>query len=119
MADRIEVTGIRAKGYHGVLDFERVDGQEFIVDVAYEVDTALAAASDNLALTVDYSAIAAMAHARIVGEAFNLVETLAHRIAEDVLTVPLVERVTVTVHKPHAPIPLVFDDVTLTVHKER
>lgn len=117
MADRIEVRGIRAIGHHGVLEFERTDGQEFIVDVAMDVDTAAAAASDDLALTVDYSAIAQLVHARIVGEPLQLIETLAHRIAEDIRAVPRVLRVTVAVHKPHAPIPLDFDDVIVTVHK--
>lgn len=117
MADRIEVKGIRATGWHGVLDFERTDGQEFIVDISMDVDTAAAAATDDLQLTVDYSAIAKLAHARIVGEPLNLIETLAHRIADDVLAVPGVLRVTVAVHKPHAPIPLAFDDVIVSVHK--
>lgn len=117
MSDRIEVKGIRAKGWHGVLEFERVDGQEFSVDVALNVDTAAAAVTDDLTLTVDYSAIAQLVHARIVGEPFNLIETLAHRIADDIIVVPGVDGVTVSVHKPHAPIPLQFDDVIVTVHK--
>lgn len=118
MADRIEVKGIRATGWHGVLEFERTDGQEFIVDVALDVDTAAAAATDDLALTVDYSGIARLVHAHIVGEPVQLIETLAHRIADEVLRVPLILGVTVAVHKPHAPIPLAFDDVIVTVHKD-
>ena len=43
MADRIEIKGIRAKGWHGVLEFERIEGQEFIVDIAFDVDAAAAA----------------------------------------------------------------------------
>lgn len=119
MTDRIEIKGIRAKGWHGVLEFERTEGQEFIVDIAFDVDAAAAATTDDLNLTVDYSGIAQLAHARIVGEPFNLIETLAHRIADDILAEPRVERVTVAVHKPHAPIPLTFDDVIVSVHKGR
>ena len=117
MADRIEIKGIRATGWHGVLDFERRDGQEFIVDVAMDVETAMAVASDLLDLTVDYSAVAQLVHARIVGEPVALIETLAHHIAEDVLGVPGVLRVTIAVQKPHAPIPVPFDDVIVTVHR--
>jgi len=119
MTDRIEIKGIRATGWHGVLEFERTDGQEFIVDVAMDVETADAAVTDDLALTVDYSAIARLTHARIVGEPLNLIETLAHRIANDILAVPRVLGVSVAVHKPQAPIPLAFDDVIVTVHKGR
>lgn len=117
MADRIEVRGIRAVGYHGVLDFERVEGQEFSIDVALTVDAASAAAADDLTLTVDYSAIAQMAYEHITGEPHQLIETLAHRLADDILRVPGVLGVTVAVHKPSAPIPVAFDDVVVTVHK--
>ena len=117
MAEKIEVTGIRGHGFHGVLDFERGEGQEFLIDVSMDVDTAAAAAADDLSLTVDYSAIAGMVHARIIGEPYQLIETLAHRIADDVVAVPGVLGVTVAVHKPHAPIRVPFDDVIVTVRR--
>ena len=117
VADRIAVRGIRATGFHGVLDFERRDGQEFSVDVTLSVDTAAAAATDDLALTVDYSGIAQLVHAHITGTPHQLIETLAHRIADAILEVPGVLGVEVAVHKPHAPIPLDFADVIVTVRK--
>lgn len=117
MADRIEVRGIRAVGFHGVLDFERTDGQEFAVDVALSVDTAAAAAGDDLGLTVDYAGVAQLVYGHITGEPHQLIETLAHRIADDIMRIPLVLGVTVAVHKPSAPIPVSFDDVIVTVHK--
>ncbi|MHB0928563.1 MAG: dihydroneopterin aldolase [Candidatus Nanopelagicales bacterium] len=115
--NRIEIKGIRGHGFHGVLTFERTEGQEFLVDVAMEVATEEAAKHDDLLLTVDYSAIAQLVHARIIGEPHQLIETLAHRIADDLAKVPRVEAVTVAVHKPHAPIPVPFDDVVVTVHR--
>lgn len=117
MADHIQVLGIRGYGYHGVLDSERVEGQEFSVDVTLTVDTAAAAAADDLTRTVDYSNIAELAHARIVGTPHLLIETLAHRIADDIMRVPGVLGTSVAVHKPHAPIPVRFDDVVVTVRK--
>jgi len=56
--DQIALRGLRGYGYHGVLDSERHDGQEFGVDAVLWVDTAAAAASDDLSLTVDYAAMA-------------------------------------------------------------
>jgi len=119
MADQICITGIRGKGHHGVFDHERRDGQEFIVDVELDVDIARSAASDDLADTVDYGVVAAQVHAVITGEPLDLIETLAERIASACLSHQAVDRVTVTVHKPQAPIPVPFDDVAIRITRER
>lgn len=117
--DTITLTGLRAFGHHGVFDFERRDGQEFIVDLQVTLDMAPAAASDDVAHTVDYGALATDVVAIVTGEPLNLIETLAGRIASSVLQHPLVLSVTVTVHKPSAPIPTTFRDVAVTVTRER
>jgi len=119
MSDLITITGIRAIGFHGVLEFERTSGQEFIVDITLEVNTADAAKHDDLQLTVDYGDVAQRVHGFITGDAFQLIETLANRIADDLLTINRVLGVTVTVHKPQAPIPLDFDDVAVTITRKR
>ena len=119
MADQIVVTGIRGTGFHGVFEHERREGQEFIVDVCLDVDTAAAAGSDDLGDTVHYGDVAVAVHALIVGEPVDLVETLAERIAAACLAFDGVDRVAVTVHKPHAPIPVPFDDVQLRIVRER
>ncbi|MFN8168488.1 MAG: dihydroneopterin aldolase [Candidatus Nanopelagicales bacterium] len=117
--DRIAVTGIAVRGFHGVLEHERRDGQTFVVDVALGVDTRAAAASDDLALTVDYSAVAADVVTIVAGEPLDLIETLAQRIADACLARDLVEAVEVVVHKPDAPVGVVFDDVTVTVLRRK
>lgn len=119
MADQIVVTGIRGTGFHGVFEHERREGQEFSVDVCLDVSTSTAAGSDDLADTVDYGQVAMAVHALIVGEPVDLVETLAERIAGACLAFAGVQRVEVTVHKPHAPIPVPFDDVQLRIVRER
>ena len=50
--DRITVRGITAHAHHGVYDWERERGQTFRVDAVLELDTAPAAAGDDLAKTV-------------------------------------------------------------------
>lgn len=119
MPDQIRITGIRGTGHHGVFEHERRDGQEFVVDLRLDVDTRAAAASDDLAATVDYGQVANAAHAVIVGEPVDLVETLAERIADVCLAFDGVSRVTVTVHKPHAPIEVPFDDVVVRIVRKR
>ncbi|HEY7858696.1 MAG TPA: dihydroneopterin aldolase [Candidatus Nanopelagicales bacterium] len=117
--DRIAVTGIRARGFHGVLEKERRDGQTFVVDVELGVRTGPAAASDDLSDTVDYAAVAADVVAHVEGGPYDLIETLAERIATAALLREGVQRVTVTVHKPDAPVGVPFDDVTVTIVRHR
>lgn len=119
MPDRIMLTGLRATGFHGVFEHERRDGQEFIVDVVVEFDARQAAITDDVAHTVNYAEVASLAEARITDEPVNLIETLAERIARDVLGLAFVEAVEVTVHKPAAPIPSAFSDVSVTIRRER
>jgi dihydroneopterin aldolase len=114
-ADRITLTGLRVRGYHGVYDAERADGQDFVVDVQLELDLAPAAASDDVSDTVHYGELADRLAAIVAGPAVNLIETLADRLAAACLADPRVRTATVTVHKPQAPIPLEFADVSVTL----
>jgi len=116
---RIVVTGLRVRGHHGVLAHERRDGQDFIIDVALDVDIAAAAATDELGATVDYSAVAHAIAAVVSGEPFDLIEKLAVEIADVCLRFASVQSVDVTVHKPQAPIDLPFDDVAVHLRRSR
>ncbi len=118
--DRIALRGLRVRGHHGVFDHERRDGQEFVVDVTVWLDLAPAAASDDLADTLDYGALAQRAAAIVGGPPADLVETVAGRVADAVLADDArVDAVEVTLHKPQAPIPLEFADVAVVVHRTR
>jgi len=119
VTDRITLTGLRVRGFHGVFDFERRDGQDFVVDVQLELDLAPAAASDDVADTVHYGELAEALAKVIAGDPVNLIETLADRLAGVCLRDPRVAAATVTVHKPGAPIPLEFADVAVTVRRTR
>ena len=117
--DQIALTGLTVRGNHGVFDFERRDGQDFVVDVALEVDSRIAAASDDIADTVHYGELAEALAAVIAGEPVNLLETLAERLVQVCLADRRVAAATVTVHKPQAPIPRSFTDVSVTVRRAR
>lgn len=119
MTDRITLTGLRARGHHGVYDFERADGQDFVVDVGLELDLAPAAASDDVADTVHYGELAGRLVEVITGEPVDLIETLADRLAAVCLRDERVAAATVTVHKPQAPIPHAFTDVAVTLRRAR
>lgn len=115
MTDVIALRGLRVRGFHGVLPAEREQGQDFVVDAELTVDTRPAAATDDLADTVDYGALAQALAAVVAGEPVDLLETLVARLADVCLADPRVTRARVTVHKPSAPIPLAFEDVSVTV----
>jgi dihydroneopterin aldolase len=117
--DVVAVRGIRGRGYHGVLPHERRDGQPFVVDVALHLDTAPAAADDDLARTVDYGGVSSRVLSVIEGEPVNLVETLAQRVADACLADPRVQLVDVTVHKPAAPVQVPVDDVAVSIRRGR
>lgn len=119
MRDRIALTGLRVRGRHGVYESERVQGQDFLVDVVLELDLGPAAASDDVADTVHYGELAGRLVGVVAGEPVNLIETLADRLLAVCLDDPRVAAATVTVHKPQAPIPHEFADVAVTLRRER
>ncbi len=118
--DRIQLTGVTGYGYHGVFEHERREGQTFAVDLSIGADFGAAAASDDVADTVHYGEVANLVHAHIVGEPVNLIERLAANIAADIMAgFPSVQELTVTIHKPDAPIEVPFDSVSVSYRTSR
>lgn len=115
----IHIRGLEVRGNHGVLPEERENGQPFIIDVAMEVSDLTSCATDDLNDTVDYGAVSDDVAAIVAGPAVDLIERLARLISDRVLEEPLVDAVTVTVHKPEAPVAHVFDEVAVTLRVER
>jgi 7,8-dihydroneopterin aldolase/epimerase/oxygenase len=119
MLDRISITGLRVRGYHGVLPEERVRGQDFIVDAVLWLDVAPAAARDDLSLTADYAAMAGRLADIVAGPPVALIETLAERLAATCLADPVVREAEVTVHKPQAPVMADIADISVMIRRGR
>ena len=118
--DTIRLTGLSARGRHGVLPSERREGQLFVVDVTLGLGrrgTAVAAVTDSLNDAIDYGKVAASVIAVIEGDPVNLLETLAERVSDAVLAYGRVQEVEVCVHKPQAPLDVAFDDIMVTIHR--
>lgn len=118
-ADEITLTGLRVFGHHGVYAEEKRDGQVFVVDLTMYVDMRTAAASDDVVDTVHYGEVADEVAAIVSGEPVDLLETLATRIADHLLTKAPVGQARVTVHKPSAPIAVPFSDVAVTIVRRK
>jgi dihydroneopterin aldolase len=117
--DSIALRGLRVRGPHGVYDFEREQGQDFVVDVTLRLPLRAAAESDDVADTVHYGELADAIVEIVAGEPVDLIETLAERIAVVALADSRVRFAEVTVHKPSAPIAAQFDDVAVTIVRGR
>jgi dihydroneopterin aldolase len=117
--DVLTITGLEVFARHGVFDFERAEGQRFVIDVSLWLDTSGAASHDDLAQTVHYGELAVELYDAAVGEPVDLIETLAERLADVVLAHPPVRRTHVVVHKPNAPISVPFGDVSIAITRVR
>ncbi len=102
--DKIYLEDLEFYAYHGFFDFEKKEGQSFFVSLILEMDLAPAGTSDDLELTANYGAVYDIVADITLNNQFDLIETLAERIAAAVLKeFPKVESVTVRVDKPKAP----------------
>lgn len=117
--DSIVLTGLRVRANHGVFDFERAEGQDFVVDVTAWLDLSPAAAGDDLGATVHYGELAEEVAAAVGRDPVDLIETVAERVAATVLAHEPVDAVEVTVHKPQAPIAVPFGDVAVRIVRSR
>lgn len=120
MSDAVFVTGLALHAYHGVMQHEAKVGQTFKLDLALDIDLAEASRSDMLKHTVSYDTVVKTATEAFCSRRYRLVEAAAGAVADAVLAdFPQVQRVRVTVHKPHAPIAATFDDVGVVIARGR
>ena len=119
-ADRIVLEGMRFYGFHGVNPEERVLGQEYLVDLAVEMDLSRAGISDRLEDTISYAHIYRAVRDVMEGEPLNLLEAAAQSIADKLLTDFPVDSVSVRVKKPHPPIRWsVIENATIEIFRRR
>ncbi len=111
--------GLEVFGRHGVHAAERELGQRFVVDLELELADARAAATDDLADTVDYAALADAVAGLVAGPPVALLERLAGLIADRALAEPGVAAVEVTVHKPHVALPHTIAATAVTLRRTR
>jgi dihydroneopterin aldolase len=94
-------------------------GQTFLIDAELEIDLTASGASDDLRDTVDYGGLAGRLVTVVRDERYELIERLATRLAQECLTDQRVTAVTITVHKPAAPVPVPVADVAVSIRRSR
>ncbi|MDP9260204.1 MAG: dihydroneopterin aldolase [Actinomycetota bacterium] len=115
----IEVRGLAVHAHHGVHSDEREHGQRFVLDLVLVPRSSLGCETDRLGDTVSYGDAARLAVEVATSTRFDLIERLAAHVADTLLARMPLERATITVHKPEAPLGLEFDDVAVTVSRVR
>jgi dihydroneopterin aldolase len=120
MSDTIFVQGLLIHAHHGVMAHEERVGQRFMIDLELTIDLTAAGDSDKLADTASYGAIVETATRAFTKESYRLVEAAAARVAEALLAaLSNATSVRVTVHKPHAPVAAIFNDVGVSILRRR
>ena len=118
--DRIYIKGLDVFAYHGVMPKEKRDGQRFVLDITLDCDLSRAGRTDRLEDTVDYTAVMDAAVQAMTENSYDLIERAASRTAEAILRAEAnVERVTLCLRKPEAPIDKIFDYVAVEITRER
>lgn len=112
--EKIIIKGLKIFAYHGVNPEEKTDGQNFVLDITAELDTEKAYLNDNVEDTVSYAKIIKTAIAVFTEKSYDLIETAAHTVGTEIMkTYPKIEKVTVLLKKPEAPIKAEFDYVAV------
>jgi len=120
MSDSIFIKGLSLHAYHGVMAHEAKVGQSFTIDLGLDIDLSDAARSDKVRDTVSYDKVVECASAAFLAQRYRLIEAAAGSVADAVLDAfPRVRAVTVTIHKPHAPIAATFEDVGVVLVRAR
>ena len=120
MMKKVQIKGIKLSARHGVLEREKLNPQEFIIDIAFEYDASAAAESDDISQAVNYAQVSKTAYTVCSQNSFDLLETLSQEIAFRIMQdFPKIEKICVSVHKPQAPVELPFEDIIVTSQSER
>jgi 7,8-dihydroneopterin aldolase/epimerase/oxygenase len=120
MTDTIFIKGLVIHARHGVMDHETEVGQRFVIDLELYSDLSESSRTDHLSDTVSYANVVTTAIAAFKDTNYKLLERAAGAVADAILAnFARIRAVKVTVHKPHAPIAAIFEDVGVVLTRAR
>ncbi len=116
MNDYIEITGLKVFAYHGVLDDEKKNGQDFFLNARLFYDMRPAGISDQLEQALNYADVCTYMTNVFTEKRFDLIEAAAEHLCEALLMhYPVLQKIKLTLEKPHAPIGLPFQNVSVNM----
>ena len=116
--DEIRIENLEVFAHHGVFESEKQEGQYFYVNAVLYTDLRPAGLNDDLTLSTHYGEVALFIKEKLTEHVYDLIETAAEKTAESILLqFPLVRAVTFELRKPHAPIPMKFESVSVKIHR--
>ena len=118
--DSIIIKNLKIYAYHGVNDEEKIDGQNFFIDAVMFIDKRDAFKKDDINKTLSYSSAAKVIKKIVTEKKYDLIETVAEKIAEALFkTFDDLEKVEITVKKPEAPMKADFEYVAVKIIREK
>ncbi len=117
--DCIRIRNMTFYGYHGVDAEERRLGGRFSLDVELYLDLRPAGETDDLHQTVDYKAVYDLVRRVHDGKAYQLLEALAHEVAQAILSEFAVQEVVLRVRKHSVPLQGLIDYTEVEIRRRR
>ncbi len=116
--DEIKITGLKVFAHHGVFPEETANGQDFYVNAVLFLDCKPAGTTDDLTKSVHYGEVSHFITRFLQEHTYQLIETAAEHTVKALLSeYPLIEKVRLELCKPHAPIGLPFENVSVTIER--
>ena len=116
--DKINIRHLEIYAHHGVFPKEKQEGQVFYLDAELYLSLHEAGQTDDLTKTVHYGEVCELMKETFTERSFDLIERAAEVVVQKVLLAyPLVRKMTLTVNKPHAPIPIPFENVSVQIER--
>lgn len=117
--DEIRIENLEVYAYHGVYPEEKEKGQEFYVNAILYTDTGNAGRKDELELSTDYGEVCHFISKWMKEHTYRLIEAVAENLAREILlNFDLINKITLEIRKPHAPIGLPFESVSVRITRQ-
>ena len=117
--DFIKVTNMKVFAYHGVLEEEKKNGQDFYLNAKVYVDMRKAGLTDQLEDTINYDSVCIFLAEVFAEKQFDTIEAAAeYTLQEIIVNFPTIEAMELEVCKPHAPLTYVPEDISVTIYRE-
>ena len=118
--DEIRIQNLEVYGHHGVLREENILGQKFLVSMSLGLSLRKAGLSDDIEDSIDYAKVSHLVKEEMEKTTYKLIEALAEHLCESILiSFPVVERISLELKKPWAPILLPLDTVSVSMERSR